>query len=151
VLRIEHLFDRMGDMFESLIEDCVALPESTLDERLRANELAVRRLAAERAVLVGVIEQRGAFAAEHRSMPAYLRATVNCSDGTAGADRRLARLLTMYPTVGDALMPGTSRSTPHSRSAGCSRTPAFVNGWASSCPCSSSSPSTRRTGNSPNT
>jgi hypothetical protein len=68
-------------MFESLIEDCVALPESTLDERLRANELAARRLAAERAVLVGVIEQRGAFAAEHRSMPAYLRATVNCSNG----------------------------------------------------------------------
>jgi hypothetical protein len=93
-------------MFESLIEDCVALPESTLDERLRANELAARRLAAERAVLVGVIEQRGAFAAEHRSMPAYLRATVNCSDGTAGAHRRLARLLTTHPKVGDALHAG---------------------------------------------
>ena len=31
--------------------------------------------AAERAVLVGVIEQRGLFAGEHRSMAAYLRAT----------------------------------------------------------------------------
>lgn len=93
-------------MFESLIEDCVALPESSLDERLRANELAARRLAAERAALVGVIEHRGVFAGEHRSMAAYLRATVNCSNGTASCDRRLARLLTTYPAVGDALYAG---------------------------------------------
>ena len=70
-------------MFEALIEECVAVPASSLDERLRANELEQRRLAAERAVLVGVIEQRGVFSDTHRSMAAYLRATVNCSTRTA--------------------------------------------------------------------
>ena len=100
------MFDILGDMFEAVIEDCVALPESSLDDRLRANELAARRLAAERAALVGVIEQRGAFAGQHRSMAAYLRATVNCSHGTASGDRRLARLLTSHPLVGDALYAG---------------------------------------------
>ena len=93
-------------MFGSLLEDCVALPESSLDERLRANELAVRRLAAERAALVGMIQQRGAFSGEHRSMTAYLRATVNCSTGSASGDRKLARLLTTHPSVGDALHAG---------------------------------------------
>jgi hypothetical protein len=93
-------------MFEQLIEDCVALPESILDEQLRANELELRRLTAERAVLVGVIEQRGLFADLHRSMGAYLRATTNCSTGTASADRKLARLLTAHPAVGEALLAG---------------------------------------------
>lgn len=100
------MFDTLDDMFESLIEDCVALPESSLDERLRTNELTIRRLAAERAALIGVIEQRGVFAGEHRSMAAYLRATVNCSNGTASSDRRLARLLATHPSVGDALHAG---------------------------------------------
>jgi hypothetical protein len=89
-----------------LLEDCVAVPDATLDERLRANELAARQLAAERALLVGVIEQRGLFADQHRSMAAYLRATLNCSDATATRDRRSARLVTAYPSVGDALYAG---------------------------------------------
>lgn len=39
-------------------------------------------------------------------MSAYLRATVNCSDGAAGRDRRLGRLLTDHPEVGEALWAG---------------------------------------------
>ena len=93
-------------MFEALIEDSVALPESVLDERLRANELELRRLTAERAVLIGVIEQRGLFTDTHRSMAAYLRATLNCATGTTSVDRKLARLLTAHPAVGDALLAG---------------------------------------------
>jgi hypothetical protein len=93
-------------MFGSFVEDCVGVPDAVLDERLRANELEVRRLAAERAALVAVSEHRGVFAAEHRSMAGYLRATVNCSDGAASRDRKLARLLTGFPEVGEAVWAG---------------------------------------------
>jgi hypothetical protein len=78
----------------------------SLDERLRANELALRRLLAERAALVGVIEHRGVFAAEHRSMAGYLRATLNCSDAAVSRDRKLARLVAAFPEVGEAVWAG---------------------------------------------
>jgi hypothetical protein len=93
-------------MFESFIEECVGEPDASLDERLRVNELELRRLLAERAALVGVIEHRGTFRDEHRSMAGYLRATVNTSDGAVSRDRRLARLLNEYPQVGEALWAG---------------------------------------------
>jgi hypothetical protein len=63
-------------------------------------------LTAERAALVGVAEHRGVFAAEHRSMAGYLRATLNCSDAAATRDRKLARLLIEHPAVGEALWAG---------------------------------------------
>jgi hypothetical protein len=93
-------------MFESFLEDCVGSPDATLDERLRANELELRRLMAERAALISVIEHRGAYRDEHRSMAAYLRATSNCSTATVTRERKLARLLTDHPEVGDALWDG---------------------------------------------
>lgn len=93
-------------MFSGFVEDCVGVPDATLDERLRSNELEVRRLLAERAALVGVSEHRGVFSSAHRSMSGYLRATLNCSDATATADRKLGRLLTAHPQVGDALWAG---------------------------------------------
>ena len=93
-------------MFAEYFEDCAGAPDTTLDERLRANELELRRLMAERAVLVAVSEDRGVYAAEHRSMPAYLRATLNCSTPTTTRDRRLARVVTEYPAVGEALYTG---------------------------------------------
>src|SRR5687767_7842746 len=93
-------------MFGSFVEECVGSPDAVLDERLRANELELRRLVAERAVLVAVAEHRGVFAVEHRSMAGYLRATVNCSDGGAARDRKLARLVSAFPEVGEALWAG---------------------------------------------
>jgi hypothetical protein len=93
-------------MFGLFVEDCVGVPDAVLDERLRANELELRRLTAERAALVGVAEHRGVFAAEHRSMAGYLRATLNCSDAAVTRDRRLARLLIEHPEVGEALWAG---------------------------------------------
>jgi hypothetical protein len=93
-------------MFGSFVEDCVGVPDVVLDERLRANEVALRRLLAERAALVGVGEHRGVFAAEHRSMAGYLRATLNCSDAAASRDRRLARLVAAFPEVGEAVWAG---------------------------------------------
>jgi hypothetical protein len=93
-------------MFGLFVEDCVGVPDAVLDERLRANELELRRVTAERAALVGVAEHRGVFAAEHRSMAGYLRATLNCSDAAATRDRKLARLLIEHPAVGEALWAG---------------------------------------------
>ena len=75
-------------MFTEFVDECLGLPDETLDERLRANELELRRLTAERAVLVGVAEHRGVFTGEHRSMTGFLRATVNCSTSTAGCSAR---------------------------------------------------------------
>ena len=93
-------------MFSELVEECVGVPDAVLDERLRANELELRRLMAERAALVAVAEHRGVFAPAHRSMAGYLRATVNASDGTVSRDRKLGRLLVGFPQVGEALAAG---------------------------------------------
>jgi hypothetical protein len=93
-------------MFGSFLEECVGMPDAALDERLRANELELRRLMAERAALLGVAEHRGIYSGEHRSMAAYLRATLNCSDATATRDRKLGRLVTEHPEIGDALRSG---------------------------------------------
>ena len=106
VLSIEHQFDRLGVMLKTFVEECVTSPDVVLDERLRTNELELRRLMAERAVLVGVSEQRGVFAGTHRSMAAYLRATFNAADGTVARDRRLGKLLASHPEVGEALCAG---------------------------------------------
>lgn len=96
----------MVGSFESSVEECIGSADVVLDERLRANELELRRLAAERAVLVGVLEHRGSFRDEHRSMAGYLRATVNTSDATMSRDRKLGRMLIEFPQVGNALSAG---------------------------------------------
>ena len=94
-------------MFEAFLEECVGEPDAALDERLRTNELELRRLAAERAALVGVVESRGSFRdGGHRSMAAFLRATVNTGPGSVKRDCTLARLVTEFPQVGDALLAG---------------------------------------------
>ncbi|MAT05998.1 MAG: hypothetical protein CL424_13250, partial [Acidimicrobiaceae bacterium] len=93
-------------MFAEFFEDCVGTPDAILDDRLRSNEMELRRLHAERAALVAASEDRGVFAAEHRSMAGYLRATLNCSTATTTRDRRLGRVVTEYPAVGAALHAG---------------------------------------------
>ncbi|MFP5488356.1 MAG: DUF222 domain-containing protein [Acidimicrobiia bacterium] len=93
-------------MFADVVEELVGTPDAALDDRLRANELELRRLMAERAALVAVSEHRGVFTTHHRSMAGYLRATVNCSTNTANRDRKLGRLLVDHPCVGDTLAAG---------------------------------------------
>ena len=93
-------------MFAEFVEDCVGSPDAHLDERLRSNELELRRLMSERAALVTLSEDRGVFTTEHRSMSGYLRATLNCSTAATTRDRRLGRVLTEYPVVGEALHAG---------------------------------------------
>ena len=97
----------MEGMLETFLEECIGEPDAVLDERLRANELELRRLAAERAALVGVVESRGSFGdGGHRSMAAFLRATVNTGPGSVKRDCTLAGLVTEFPQVGDALLAG---------------------------------------------
>lgn len=93
-------------MFGSFVEECIGSPDHTLDERLRANELAQRRLEAERAALVAVAEHRAIYSPEHRSMAGYLRSTLNTANGTVVESRKLARLLTDFPDIGEALWAG---------------------------------------------
>lgn len=96
----------MSSSFSNLLDAHVERSAAELDTLLRENELEVRRLAAERAAIVSAIEGRGDWSAEHRSMSGYLRATVNGSDPSASKDRRLARLLSDHPVVGEAVLHG---------------------------------------------
>jgi hypothetical protein len=104
---IEHLFDYHGRMFTDVLDAAVSMTDDDVDAALRATELEVRDLAARRAALIAVAGHRRLYAAEgHRSMPAYLRATVNTGRGDISRDRKLARLVDRLPSIGEALMAG---------------------------------------------
>jgi hypothetical protein len=106
-LRVEHLFDIVSRMLTQLLETNVEYTDHELDAALRDYELDDRRRAAEKAALLAVAESRGLHRADgHRSMTAYLRATVNTSGRQIADDRCLARLLDAQPVVGDALLAG---------------------------------------------
>lgn len=94
-------------MFEDLLEAAMGETNAGLDERIRANELALRELQAERAALLAVAEHRGVFRDDgHRSMKGYLRATCNVSDGEAARERTVATACAAVPAIGDALLSG---------------------------------------------
>jgi hypothetical protein len=94
-------------MFAELLERSVSMTDDELDEALRRTEFEVRDLAARRAALVAVARHRRLYAIDgHRSMPAYLRATVNSGGGDIARDQKLARLVDRLPAVGEALMAG---------------------------------------------
>ena len=83
------------------------LTNSELDERIRVSELELRRLEAERAGLVAVAEHRRLHEDdEHRSINAYLRATLNCSGSEASRLRSVARMVDTVDGVGDAWLAG---------------------------------------------
>ena len=78
-----------------------------LDATIRSLELEQRRVAAELAAATAVIEGRMTFLDDgHRSMKAYLKATLNCSSPEANRRRRRAQLLSSFPDIGDALATG---------------------------------------------
>jgi hypothetical protein len=94
-------------MYAAVVEQCVGMADDELDHALRGYELAFRELSARRAAAVAVAQTRGLYRIdEHRTMKAYLRATCNTSDAEIGRQRRLARLLAEFPTVGDAVLAG---------------------------------------------
>ena len=90
-------------MFSDVIEELVELPDIALDERIRQLELERRRLDAELAVAISVAEHRQLPAADgHRTMNAYLRATLNWSDTEASRFRSMARAIDHIDGLGEA-------------------------------------------------
>lgn len=99
-------------MFEAVLDTVVGMTDAEITDALRANELAARSAAAERAALIAVAEHRGIDRITHRSSAGWLRSELDCGDGTIGRDRTLARLLDAHPTIGNALAAGRF-STDH--------------------------------------
>ncbi|MEM9747038.1 MAG: hypothetical protein AAF945_10130, partial [Actinomycetota bacterium] len=78
--------------FGDVLSDYVGMTDDELDTELRQLELARRAIDARLAAVTSVAEGRMVFAADgHRSMKAYLRATLNCSGAHASRLRRRAR------------------------------------------------------------
>lgn len=94
-------------MFEGVLAELVDLSEDELDARIRSNELERRRLDAEQAAAVAVAEHRQLSAVDgHRSINAYLRATINCSSGEASRMRGLARAVDRVDGFGEGWITG---------------------------------------------
>jgi hypothetical protein len=94
-------------MFLEMLDEAMGWSDAQLDERVRANELELRRLQAERAALLSVMQHRGSYADDgHRSLHGYLRATTNVSSSEAGRQRKIADVCNQVPALGDALSAG---------------------------------------------
>ncbi len=94
-------------MVGDLIEECLGLEPSELDDRVRALTLEARRVEAELAASLAVVEARGDFEAHgHRSIHGYAKATVNCGGGEATRLVRRARLVNEESPVADAWWEG---------------------------------------------
>lgn len=97
----------MKCMFTTIIEDCLESTDSSLDDRLREIELQTRKLQAERAGVLTVIEGRGSYAADgQRSTKGYLRSTCNLSDNEANKRRLVATVCNLVPELGEWLYDG---------------------------------------------
>ncbi len=94
-------------MFDELLTDLMELSDDELDTRIRHIELERRRLDAELAVAITVADHRQLPAVDgHRSINAYLRATINCSSGEASYLRSLARAVDHVDGLGERWMSG---------------------------------------------
>jgi hypothetical protein len=94
-------------MFSSLVEELIVTDDPALIERLRANELESRRIAAEQAAITREVERRGLFHDDgHRSVKAFLRANLNWSNSQAASTIKVAALLDTVTGAGNALLNG---------------------------------------------
>lgn len=94
-------------MFDDLIEALMELPDQALDDRIRELALQSRQLDAELAGAVRVAENRQLGAADgHRTINAYLRATLNCSSTDASRLRARARAVDTIDGLGEAWLAG---------------------------------------------
>ncbi len=92
---------------ESLLDSLLGLPPEVLTERLGSLELQRRRLHAELAVTIGLVDQQGVYAADgHRTIKSYLLANCSWSGQEASKWRAVGRLVTHHLEVGDALAAG---------------------------------------------
>jgi hypothetical protein len=94
-------------MFDELVTELMGLSNDELDIRIRNNELQRRRLDTELAAAITIAEHRQLPAVDdHRSINAYLRATINCSSGEASRWRSLARAVDHVDGLGERWVTG---------------------------------------------
>jgi hypothetical protein len=94
-------------MFTEVVEGLTELSDRELDGHLRDLELQRRRLDAELVAAIAVADHRQLPAVDgHRSINAYLRATINCSSSEASRLRGLARAVDHVDGLGDAWLEG---------------------------------------------
>lgn len=94
-------------MFTAVLEGLTELTDQALDSHIRQLESERRRLEAEMAAAIAVAEHRQLPALDgHRTINAYLRATINCSSSEAGRLRGLARAVDQVDGLGDAWLAG---------------------------------------------
>ena len=93
--------------FTDVIEGLLELSDDNLDGRIRAIESERRRLDAELAAAISVAERRQLPTVDgHRTINAYLRATINCSSSEASRLRGLSRAVDRVDGLGDAWFAG---------------------------------------------
>lgn len=103
-------------MFGDVLEAFLEMPDAALDDRIRTIELERRRLDAELAAAIAVADHRRLQAVDgHRSISAYLRATLNCSTSEANRLRGAAKAVDNIDGLGDAWLNGTIGSSQAAR------------------------------------
>ena len=94
-------------MLATVVDEFSGLDDDALTERFRDLELLRRRLDAEMAVVIAEGERRNIAAIDaHHSMKGWLRANANWSNAHVARSRKLAKLISALPEVGDALYTG---------------------------------------------
>lgn len=97
----------MTRMLADRIDDFVGMTPATLDAEVCELELERRRIEAELAAALAVVDQRRDFKESgHRSMHRYVKATTNCSGGEATRLLRRASTINEHPGVGQELWAG---------------------------------------------
>jgi hypothetical protein len=90
-----------------LVEQLAEADDEALTERFRELELQRRAIEAEMALIVSAGERRVLHAVDgHRSMKQWIIAQTNCPSSDAARLRRLAKVIHVVPTLGDALGDG---------------------------------------------
>ena len=93
--------------FAELTEDLEALGDGDLTARFRELEMAQRKVAAEMAAIAGEVDRRGIYRHDgHRAIPGWLRAQGNYGGAGLSRIRRVARLVSDHPSVGEDLYAG---------------------------------------------
>lgn len=118
-------------MIEDRVDEYLSLTAAELDARLRTSFESQRRLDADIAAALAVVDQRSDFADDgHRSTHAYVRATINCDHGTARRLVKRARAVDEHPAIGEALHAGHIGSAQADRLARASFHPRAGNRFA---------------------
>ncbi len=110
--------------FDELVDEILVTDDAALTQRLRANELEIRRLTAEQAAITTEVRRRRSYLDDgHRSVASYLRAELAYSNRQATQTVRVAQLLDTVPGCGDAFLNGHIGTDQASELARCRANP----------------------------